>query len=81
MKEVQSEVWREIEGRNLSWKIASLPDLYGDRSMLKLAFVKLISNAVKFTRTRAQPEIEIGCTDGRNNGVVVFVRDKGLDLI
>ena len=46
--------------------------------MLKLVLVNLISNAVKFTRTRPAPEIEIGCTDQRTDGVVVFVRDNGV---
>jgi light-regulated signal transduction histidine kinase (bacteriophytochrome) len=46
--------------------------------MLRLALVNLISNAVKFTRTRAQAEIEIGCTDQKQNQVVVFVRDNGV---
>lgn len=78
VKEVQNEVWRDIEGRNMQWRIGSLPDLYGDRSMLKLAFVNLISNAVKFTRTRPIPEIEIGSTDKASDGVVVFVKDNGV---
>jgi PAS domain S-box-containing protein len=78
VKEVQNEVWQETEGRNVIWKIDPLPDLYGDRSMLKLVLVNLISNAVKFTRTRPQPEIEIGCTDKRADGVVVFVKDNGV---
>jgi len=78
VKEVQNEVWRETEGRNMTWKIGPLPDLYGDRSMLKLALVNLISNAIKFTRTRLTPEIEIGCTDEPTNGVVVFVKDNGV---
>jgi len=78
VSEVQSEVWRETEGRNMIWKIGDLPDLYGDRSMLKLAFVNLISNAVKFTRNRPVPEIEIGCTDNGAESVVVFVKDNGV---
>ena len=78
VREVQNEVWRETEGRNMTWKIGRLPDLYGDRSMLKLALVNLISNAVKFTRTRPQPEIEIGCTDKRTDRVVVFIKDNGV---
>jgi light-regulated signal transduction histidine kinase (bacteriophytochrome) len=78
VKEVQNEVWRETEGRNMTWKIGPLPDLYGDRSMLKLALVNLISNAVKFTRTRQQTEIEIGCTDKGTEGVVVFIKDNGV---
>jgi PAS domain S-box-containing protein len=78
VKEVQNEVSSDTEGRNVRWKIEPLPDLNGDRSMLKLVLVNLISNAVKFTRTRPQPQIEIGCTEKRNGGVVVFVRDNGV---
>ena len=46
--------------------------------MLKLALVNLISNAVKFTRTRPRPEIEIGCSEKRKDGVVLFIRDNGV---
>ena len=78
VKEVQSEVLHETEGRNLTWKVGALPDLYGDRSMLKLALVNLVSNALKFTRTRPAPEIEIGSSDERPDDVVVFVKDNGV---
>jgi light-regulated signal transduction histidine kinase (bacteriophytochrome) len=78
VREVQSEAGQETDGRNINWRVGALPDLYGDRSMLKLAFVNLISNAIKFTRTRPQPEIEIGCTEKRKDEVVVFVRDNGV---
>ena len=45
--------------------------------MLKLVLVNLLSNAVKFTRMRTQAEIEIGCADGKENQVEVFVSDNG----
>ena len=77
-KEALSEVRQEAAGRDIAWKIGSLPDCYGDRSMLRLAFVNLLSNAVKFTRTRPHAEIEIGCADGKRRDVVVFVRDNGV---
>src|ERR1700688_4437815 len=63
VKEVLSEVQPEIDGRHIAWRIGALPELYGDRSMLKLALVNFISNALKFTRTRPQAEIEIGCLE------------------
>ncbi|HEY1468660.1 MAG TPA: ATP-binding protein [Candidatus Acidoferrum sp.] len=78
VREAQNDVSRETDGRNVNWKIGPLPDLYGDRSMLKLVLINLISNAIKFTRTRQTPEIEIGCTDKNPDTVVLFVRDNGV---
>jgi PAS domain S-box-containing protein len=77
-REVLSEVERETEGRDIVWRVGALPTLYGDRAMLRLALLNLVSNAVKFTRTRAQAEIEIGCADGKQGEVVVFVKDNGV---
>jgi PAS domain S-box-containing protein len=78
VREVLAEVRQDTEGRNISWKIGALPALYGDRSMLRLALVNLVSNAIKFTHTRPLAEIEIGCADGNTDDVVVFVRDNGV---
>jgi light-regulated signal transduction histidine kinase (bacteriophytochrome) len=77
VKEVVTEVRQETEGREIVWRIGSLPSCYGDRSMLRIVFVNLVSNAIKFTRQRARVEIEIGCAKGSNHEVVVFVRDNG----
>ena len=78
VQEVQSEVRQETDGRNITWRVGPLPDLYGDRPMLKLALVNLISNAIKFTRPRSQAEIEIGCTEKQKDGVVLFIKDNGV---
>lgn len=78
VKEALSQVRQETDGRNIVWRIGELPNLHGDRSMLRLALVNLISNAVKFTRTRPQAEIEIGCTDGKEDEIVLFIRDNGV---
>jgi len=78
VREALTEVREDAEGRNIAWKIGALPDFYGDRSMLRLVLVNLISNAIKFTRTRTQAEIEIGCANGNSADLVVFVRDNGV---
>jgi light-regulated signal transduction histidine kinase (bacteriophytochrome) len=77
-KEALAEVRQETGGRNIVWKICALPDVYGDRSMLRLVLINLLSNAIKFTRTRTQAEIEIGCADYERDDLVVFIRDNGV---
>jgi PAS domain S-box-containing protein len=74
--EVVAELRQETRGRDIVWKIGVLPTCRGDRSMLRLVLVNLISNAVKFTRLRSPAEIEIGCADGPTS-TEVFVRDNG----
>jgi light-regulated signal transduction histidine kinase (bacteriophytochrome) len=45
--------------------------------LLRLVLVNLISNAVKFTQPRPQPDIEVGSTCEANE-TVVFIRDNGV---
>ncbi len=78
VQEAVAEVGQDVNDRKIVWKIDPLPEWYGDRAMLRLALVNLVSNAVKFTRTRPQAEIEIGCTDQREDHIVLFVRDNGV---
>ena len=63
VREVVAELRQETNGRDIDWKIGALPVCYGDRSMLKIVLVNLVSNAVKFTRLRSRAEIQIGCVD------------------
>jgi PAS domain S-box-containing protein len=78
VQEAVAEVRQDANERKIAWKINPLPEWYADGSMLRLALVNLISNAVKFTRTRPQAEIEIGCTEQKDDHVVLFVRDNGV---
>jgi signal transduction histidine kinase len=78
VQEAQTEVTQETDGRTINWTIGKLPACHGDRSMLRLALVNLVSNAVKFTRTRPQAEIEIASTNHDPNEIVVFIRDNGV---
>jgi signal transduction histidine kinase len=77
VKEVVAEIGQDTKSRDIAWTIGALPVCYGDRSMLRLVVVNLVSNAVKFTRMRTPAEIEIGCVDRNKKEVEVFVKDNG----
>jgi PAS domain S-box-containing protein len=64
IKDVVKEIQETLKGREIKWEMAELPDVLGDQSLLRLAIVNLISNAVKFTSTRQHAEIRIGCKEG-----------------
>ena len=78
VQEVIRDFEPETQGRVVDWRIGELPVITGDRAMLRIVLVNLISNALKFTRPRARAEIEIGCLPGGETEVTLFVRDNGV---
>jgi PAS domain S-box-containing protein len=78
IQDVIQEFNPETEGRTILWQISDLPIVTGDKAMLRIVFINLISNALKFTRKREQAEIEIGFTQDKEAGTVIFVQDNGV---
>lgn len=76
--EVRLELESEQEGRAVSWQIAELPEVQGDPAMLRLVMKNLLSNALKYTRTRAVAQIEIGATETEEAETHVWVKDNGV---
>jgi PAS domain S-box-containing protein len=77
IRDVINEMAPDIKERDVEWKIGTLPDVYGDTNMLRLAIVNLISNAIKYTAPRSKAEIEIGCTEEAEE-FIFFVKDNGV---
>ncbi|HYM78189.1 MAG TPA: ATP-binding protein [Candidatus Dormibacteraeota bacterium] len=77
VEEVISELMPDTSGRQLQWKVGDLPAVECDGSLVKQVFQNLLSNALKFTRSRPRAVIEVGCMDQAGTPVV-FVRDNGV---
>jgi light-regulated signal transduction histidine kinase (bacteriophytochrome) len=77
VRETLADFQAETKGRNIAWKIHPLPAVRADRALLRMVLVNLISNALKFTGTRAEARIEIGCASGGDGETVIFIRDNG----
>ncbi|MCB0634511.1 MAG: PAS domain S-box protein, partial [Lewinella sp.] len=50
----------DISNRQVEWRIGELPVIWGDITLLKVAFENLISNAIKYTQRKEKAIIEIG---------------------
>ena len=79
VEEARQELHGQIAGREIEWRIGDLPDVQGDPARLRQALVHLLSNAVKFTRSRAPATIEIGAENGGDE-TIFFIRDNGVGL-
>jgi signal transduction histidine kinase len=75
--EVIHDLAADSAGRDITWQIEPLPAVKADRSLMRLVFVNLITNALKFTRSRSPAKIEIGCNLAEDE-VIFFVRDNGV---
>ncbi len=72
------EVSSDVNGRRVRWTIGSMPRVAGDASLLRQALINLLSNALKYTRTREETLIEVGVVAADEDAVVCFVRDNGV---
>jgi PAS domain S-box-containing protein len=77
VKETLEMLDTETKGRTIVWRIESLPKIQGDPSMLKIVWQNLLTNAIKYTRPRAEAVIEIG-SESSGHEYIFFVRDNGV---
>lgn len=75
-REVVSELRGREPERPLEVRIGHMPVVDADASLLRQVFVNLLSNALKFTRGRAHPVIEVG-SEFVDGAVAYHVRDNG----
>ena len=64
-------------GRKISVKLKDLPTLFADKHLLNQVFYNLISNAIKFTRTKAHAKIEVS-GDETPKEYIFTVKDNGV---
>ena len=77
VQETLGDVDNEVRNRAITWDIGPLPTVRGDRALLRLAFVNVIANAVKFTNGRAEAEIEVKWLTDDLAETVISIRDNG----
>jgi light-regulated signal transduction histidine kinase (bacteriophytochrome) len=84
LNKLADEVWTELkpqrEGRTIELKMAELPQGFADRRLLRLVWMNLLANAVKYTGPREQARIDIGWRPDEEDPdrIVISIADNGV---
>jgi PAS domain S-box-containing protein len=79
IEDVRQELQADLNGREVEWVIDSdLPQVQADASLLRVVFVNLLSNALKYSRTRPKSRVEVGSVESAVGQATIFVRDNGV---
>src|SRR5262249_58957877 len=63
----------DASGRDVEWRIASLPEVDCDPALVGRVLRELLDNALKFSRPRARAVVEVGW-----DGTALSVKDNGV---
>jgi PAS domain S-box-containing protein len=73
---VYQELTSDTEKESISFRLSSIPDAFGDPSMVRQIWVNLIGNAIKFSSKKSKRVIEIG-NKTMNGEKAYYVKDNG----
>ncbi len=77
VKEVIESLTLEAGSRSIDWRVKRLPVIPGDHSLLRQVWQNLLNNALKYSRTRQEAVIEVGCSR-KSDTWVFYVKDNGV---
>lgn len=77
VEDVLEELRDERLGRDIEFRMGELPSCYADPALLHRVYYNLLSNALKFSRSRSRTVIGIG-TLQKDGKTVYFVQDNGI---
>jgi len=78
VEDARSELGPEAARPTLRWEIGALPAVSGDPVLLRLVWINLLSNALKYSSRQAEPKIEVGTQAADDGKEAFFVRDNGV---
>jgi PAS domain S-box-containing protein len=78
VRELIHEAAPDLAQRQVEWQIDDLPQVMADASLLRIVLQNLLSNALKYTRSRPVASISIEARPGSDGSVEITVRDNGV---
>ena len=78
VNEIVTELAQQNNGHAaIEWNIHDLPSVNADINTIRQVWINLISNAIKYSGNKQQPNIEIN-SESRNGQIVFSVKDNGV---
>lgn len=78
VRSIFNELKTAEPGRNIRLAVETgLPEVYADKVMIRQVFYNILSNGIKFTRTREQAVICVGCTITAEE-YIFYIKDNGV---
>ena len=74
------EAAADCPGRQITVDVQPIPSVFGEPVLIQQVLVNLVSNALKYTKTRQQTLVEVGTAGKENGRIIVYVRDNGVGL-
>ncbi|HZD51849.1 MAG TPA: ATP-binding protein, partial [Woeseiaceae bacterium] len=81
LTELMRDIFEELAASEppppVVFTVGELPDANADPTLVRTLATNLLSNALKYTRSREERRIDVGC-ENRDGAPVYFVRDNGI---
>lgn len=77
VEDVKTELLSRWTGPAVTWDVGHLPDVEGDPAMIRLVWVNLLSNAMKYSGKNPAPHVSIHCVPNGEDEEVFSVKDNG----
>jgi PAS domain S-box-containing protein len=78
VRELVHEAAPEIGAREVDWEVEELPAVLADPALLRILLQNLLSNALKYSRSRPRSRIAIRARPAPGGIVEISVRDNGV---
>jgi light-regulated signal transduction histidine kinase (bacteriophytochrome) len=77
VEDALTQIKTSITDRKIDWIISPMPEVHGDYNLLRLVWVNLLNNAVKYTRNKEKAVIQIGYMDEKRE-IIFYIQDNGV---
>lgn len=78
IEQIFEDILPAYDDRNIQTTVDDLPMCHADNGLLKVVYLNLLSNALKFTEHRELTQIHVGClVDEQSGNPIYFVKDNG----